>query len=152
MVHQFAKNLHSGVVSLLLDKPTRKHKGCLSDALAEVRALWRCSLCISAATCSLALQGASESWPNFFLCNAHMHLKSEGRTHPLIVMNPFLVINLERKSSQNFLDLPITVLSGAMDDTHKSQKCTCIPQAFWFGKQARALSLSRVMSPTLRLF
>ena len=33
-------------------------------------------------------------------------------------------------------------LSGAMDDTHKSQKCTCIPQAFWFGKQARALSLS----------
>ena len=55
-----------------------------------------------------------------------MHVKSEGRTHPLIVMNPFLVINLERKSSQNFLDLPITVLSGAMDDTHKSQKCTCI--------------------------
>ena len=31
-------------------------------------------------------------------------------------------------------------LSGAMDDTHKSQqKCTCIPQAFWFGKQGAVL-------------
>ena len=43
-----------------------------------------------------------------------------------------------------------SVMSGAKDDTHKSQqKCTCLPQAFWIWK-TKARELSRVMSPTRR--